>query len=67
MSPLLLTLLPIAVILSAADVFRKAADISGIVGWLAICAGGLLLLPDLGRGASCAPPRPGSSARSPSR
>ena len=34
--PLLLTLLPIAVILCMLIVMRKAADISGIVGWLAI-------------------------------
>ena len=33
---LLLTLLPIAVILVMLIVFRKAADISGIAGWLAV-------------------------------
>jgi len=36
MSPLLLTLLPIAVILVLLLIFRKAADISGIIGWLVI-------------------------------
>jgi lactate permease len=35
-SPLLLTLLPIALILCMLIVFRKPADITGIVGWLAI-------------------------------
>ncbi|AAR33560.1 L-lactate permease [Geobacter sulfurreducens] len=34
--PLLLTLLPIVVILVMLLVFRKAADVSGIIGWLAI-------------------------------
>lgn len=34
--PLLLTLLPIAVILVMLLVFRKAADVSGIIGWLVI-------------------------------
>ncbi|MCL1833546.1 MAG: L-lactate permease [Leptospirales bacterium] len=33
---LLLTLLPIAILLCMLIVFRKAADISGVVGWLAI-------------------------------
>ncbi|MBP1729135.1 MAG: putative L-lactate permease [Deltaproteobacteria bacterium] len=36
MFPLLLTLLPIAVILTLLLLFRKAADISGIIGWLVI-------------------------------
>jgi len=36
MSPLLLTLLPIAVILILLLIFRKAADISGIIGWFVI-------------------------------
>ena len=35
---LFLTLLPIAVILILLLVFRKAADVCGIAGWLAICA-----------------------------
>ncbi|HMN01228.1 MAG TPA: L-lactate permease [Geobacter anodireducens] len=34
--PLLLTLLPIVVILVMLLVFRKAADVSGIIGWFAI-------------------------------
>ncbi len=37
MSPLLLTLLPIVIILGALIIFRMSADISGIIGWLAIC------------------------------
>jgi lactate permease len=37
-SHLLLTLLPIAVILCMLIVFKKAADISGIIGWLAVSA-----------------------------
>ncbi len=37
MTPLLLTLLPIVVILVMLVVFRMAADISGVIGWLAIC------------------------------
>lgn len=36
MSPLLLTLLPIAVLLILLLLFRKAADVSGLVGWLVI-------------------------------
>jgi lactate permease len=36
LGPLLLTLLPIAVILVMLVVFKKPADISGIVGWIAI-------------------------------
>lgn len=36
MSPLLLTLLPIAVILILLLFYRKAADISGVIGWLVI-------------------------------
>lgn len=35
--PLLLTLIPIAVIIWMLVVWRKPADISGIVGWIAIC------------------------------
>ncbi len=33
---LLLTLLPIAILLAMLIIFKKAADVSGIVGWLAI-------------------------------
>ncbi len=36
MSPLLLTLLPIAVLLILLLFFRKAADVSGLIGWLVI-------------------------------
>lgn len=36
MSPLLLTLLPIAVLLVLLLLFRKPADISGLIGWLVI-------------------------------
>lgn len=38
LTALLLTLLPIAVILVMLIVFKKAADISGIIGWIAISA-----------------------------
>ncbi len=38
MSPLLLTLLPIIVILLLLLVFRCAADVSGVIGWLVIAA-----------------------------
>ena len=36
MSPLLLTLLPIVVLLILLLLFRKAADVSGIIGWVVI-------------------------------
>lgn len=37
LSPLLLTLLPIVLILVLLLVFRTPADISGVLGWLAVC------------------------------